>query len=370
MRRLLVVSQFTFAIILIVGTIVIRKQHAHLYTVDFGYDRSRIMVVPVPREFQENLDAFQKELGQDAGIVAVSASESIPPVWMTEKAVLSEGLSEDEAWTMNAYGVDYGFIETMGIEMAQGRSFSRGFTDTEHFILNETAVRQLQWDDPIGRSIEVGGREGQVIGVAQDFLFTDLDYGLGPVVLSLATDTRNFVLAKFAPSLQKEEVAARIEAKWRSFAPHLPFEYFLLEDHFSQCYRYLDILASVFGIIDVIAVLLACMGIFGLSAYMAERRTKEIGIRKVLGASSGRVVRLLMRELILLVGISNLIGLPLAYLISDSLMASGFTFGKVPIGWEILLFAGLFTLITAVAAVTFRTVKAAWANPADSLRCE
>ena len=211
MRRVLVVSQFTFAIVLIVGTMVIRKQHAHLYTVDFGYDRSRILVVPIPREFQENLESFQKELVRDPGIVSVSASESIPPVWMTEKAVLTEGLGEDEAWTMNAYGVDYSFVETMGIQMMQGRSFSRDFVDTKHFILNETAIRQLQWDDPIGRSIKVGGIEGQVIGVAKDFLFTDLDYGMGPVVLSLASDTRNFVLAKYSPSLKKEDVAVRIE---------------------------------------------------------------------------------------------------------------------------------------------------------------
>ena len=170
--------------------------------------------------------------------------------------------------------------------------------------------------------------------------------------------------------MQKEDVAARIEEKWRIFAPHLPFEFILLEDHFSQCYRYMDILASVFGIVDIIAILLSCTGIFGLASYMAERRTKEIGIRKVLGASSLRVIRLLMTELMLLVGISNLIGLPLAYYISDSLMASGFTFGKVPIGIEILLIAGLITVFTAIAAVTSRTVKAAWANPADSLRSE
>jgi len=370
MRRVLVISQFTFAIVLIVGTMVIRKQHAHLYTVDFGYDRSRIIVVPIPREFQENLESFQKELVRDPGIVSVSASESIPPVWMTEKPVLTEGLREDEAWTMNAYAVDYSFVETMGIQMAQGRSFSRDFVDTKHFILNETAVRQLHWDDAIGKSIKVGGIEGQVIGIAKDFLFTDLDYGMGPVVLSLASDTRNFVLAKYSSSLKKEDVAVRIEEKWRSFTPHLPFESFLLEDHFSQCYRYMDILASVFGIVGIIAILLSCMGIFGLASYAAEKRTKEIGIRKVLGASSFRVIRLLMTELMLLVAISNFIGLPIAYFISDSLMASGFTYGKVPVGIETLLIAGLITMFTAIAAVTSRTVKTAWANPADSLRNE
>lgn len=369
-RRVLVVSQFTFAIVLIVGTMVIKKQHDHLYTIDFGYDRSRIMVVPIPREFRENLESFQKELIRVPGIVSVSASESIPPVWMSEKAVLTEGLRDDEAWTMNAYGVDYSFVETMGIQMVQGRSFSRDFVDTKHYILSETAVRQLHWDDPIGRSIKVGGIEGQVIGVAKDFLFTDLDYGIGPVVLFLASDTQNFMLVKYSPSLKKEKATVRIEEKWRDFAPYIPFESFPLEDHFSQCYRYMDILASVFGIVDIIAVFVSCMGIFGLASYAVERRTKEIGIRKVLGASSFRVIRLLMRELLLLVAISNFIGLPIAYFVSDSLMASGFTYGKVPVGLDVLLIAGLITLFTAVAAVMSRTVKAAWINPADSLRYE
>jgi putative ABC transport system permease protein len=369
-RRVLVVSQFTFAIILIVGTMVIRKQYNHLYTVDFGYDRNQILVVPIPQEFHENLESFQKELVSVPGILSVSASESIPPVWMTEKAVLTEGLQDDEAWMMNAYGVDYSFSETMDIQIVQGRSFSRDFDDSEHYILNETAVRQLQWDEPIGKSIKVGGIEGQIIGVAKDFLFTDLDYGMGPVVLFLASEARNFIIVKHSPLLKKEEVAARIEAKWKNFAPFIPFESFLLEEHFSRCYRYMNILASVFGIVDVIAVLLSCMGIFGLASYAAERRTKEIGVRKVLGASTFRVIRLLMKEFLLLIAISNLIGLPIAYFISDSLMASGFTYGKVPIGVEVLLIAGFITLFTAIGAVTSRTVRAARANPADSLRYE
>ena len=261
MRKLLVISQFTFAIVLIVMTITIRRQHDHLYSVDFGYDRSRIVVVPIPRDFKENLESFQKELVRNPGIISASASESIPPVWMTEKPVLTEGMNEDDAWTMNAYDVDYSFVETMGIRMLQGRSFSRDFDDSRHFILNETATHQLQWDDPIGRSLVVGGLEGQVIGIAKDFLFTDLDYGIGPVVLSLASENRNFVLVKYSSTLKKEDVMARIEGIWKSFTPHLPFESILLEDHFSLQYRYLDILASVFGIVDMIAVLLSCMGI-------------------------------------------------------------------------------------------------------------
>jgi len=208
---------------------------------------------------------------------------------------------------MNTYGVDYGFIEMLGIEIRQGRSFSQDFADVNSFIINETAVEQLQWENPIGKQLVIGEKKGVVIGVTEDYHFKSIYLNkIAPAVLYLDPDGLNFVYVKVSSPDKISSAAEYMTKQWNILVPNLPLEYESLENAFEDTVSG-DRTAQLTGALGLMAIFLSCLGLFGLSSYSVERRIKEIGIRKVLGASVSGIVQMLTKDFMKLVVIANII---------------------------------------------------------------
>ncbi|MCJ7579855.1 MAG: ABC transporter permease, partial [Candidatus Aminicenantes bacterium] len=275
LRKTLVVVQFTFSIILIVMTIVSIKQLEFNFRVDLGFDRSQIVAVEIAGEARKNLETLKKELKKDKNIISVSASTALPVSWETMQRVLPEGTSEEESLNMNAYGIDYDFIELVGLKLLQGRSFSPLFKETGNYIINQTTAQQLNWENPIGKQLTVGDQKGSIIGVVADFHFKSLYMsGMAPAVLFLDSENVHYMYVKYSSLDSISGVLSSIKEQWSIFAPDLPFEYVLLNDYFEDVYRSGDKTAQMSALIGGVAIFLSCLGLFGLSSYAVERRKK------------------------------------------------------------------------------------------------
>jgi len=371
LRKTLVVVQFVFSIVLIVLTIVSIKQTRHNFRIDLGFSREQIVAVEIAGEARDNLDNYRNVLTQYQDITMVSAAAALPVGWNTERQVLPEGVSETEKRTMNVYDVDYDFVALLDMEIVRGRSFSRNFADETGFILNETAVRQLQWgENPLGRRLTIGEEQGTVIGVVKDYHFKDLYFtSIAPSVLRLQPEHLNYMLVKYAGGSGDESVVVgRIRESWKVFNPDLPFEYVTLSDFFKDTFEG-DKTAEMSGALGIMAIILSCMGLLGLSSFAVERKIKEIGIRKVLGASVPGIIKMLIKEFLKLVVIANIIALPIAYFIMSQMIKFMFSY-PMTIGADIFIFTALITLAVAFLTVTSQTLKAAHASPVDSLKYE
>jgi putative ABC transport system permease protein len=368
-RKILVVSQFTFSIILILMTIITIKQTDHNLNVDLGFDRTGIIAANISHEAKDKLDVLKKELVRHADIVSVSAAAALPIEWDTEQQVVPEGLDVDDALNMNTYGVDYGFVEMLGIKVRQGRSFSQDFADLNSFIINETAVEQLQWENPIGKQLVIGDKKGVVIGVTEDYHFKSIYLSrIAPAVLYLDPDDINFVYVKVSSPDKIPSAAEHMKVQWDILVPNSPFEYETLENAF-QDMNSGDKTAELTGALGLMAIFLSCLGIFGLSSYAVERRIKEIGIRKVLGASVSGIVRMLIKDFMKLVVIANIIAIPIAYFFMDRLIHFVYSY-PVNIGADIFFICAVLSLLVAFITVSSQTIKSALLNPAESLRYE
>jgi putative ABC transport system permease protein len=269
--------------------------------------------------------------------------------------------------------VDFDFLSTLGIKLKAGRGFSKEFaTDVDQaFILNETAARQFNWDSPLDKEItwydDDNTRVGKVIGVVEDFHYQSLHRGIDPLILHVLPEGFNYVLVK----LNANDLAATlafIEKKWNAFDPGHTFESTFLNENFHQLYRSEEKMQSIVGYFTFLAIFIACLGLLGLASYSAERRTKEIGVRKVLGASVWGIVCLLSKEFLILVLVANVIAWPLAYfLMHDWLQDFAY---RVTIGWGTFVFAGIAAAVIALLTVSTQAIRAALTNPVEALRYE
>jgi len=368
-RRILVVVQFTFSIILILMTVISIKQARYNRRVDLGFDRTHIIAVTLSDETRDSLEVFKNELLPNKDIVSISASSALPIEWNTEMRVLPEGVIDEDAINMNAYGIDYGFIEMLDIEMVRGRSFSPEYRDDDSFILNQTAVQHLQWQNPLGKRMAMGDRKGTVIGVAGDFHFKSIFLEkISPAVMYLGSDELNYLFVEYASPESLFGVIEFIGEKWRMVAPDLPFEYVTLDNVFDDVFQD-DKTSEMTGTLGALAILLSCLGLFGLSSFSVERRIKEIGIRKVLGASVLRIVRMFTGDFIRLVAIANLIAIPIAYFMMKAIIQFVYAY-PTNIGVVIFFITTGLTLLIAFLTVSSQTIKSALANPVDSLKYE
>ena len=370
LRRFLVVFQFAISAVLIVLAIVWKRQANYVYKVDLGYDRSGVVVVPLSDVERENYHLLKGKLRHRPEISSVSASVSLPGSWRTKERIIPDGMSSDEGRTIYTYGIGYDFTDVMNIRMVMGRDFSKDFRDEDRFIINELTVQEFGWDDPIGKSLTVGGRKGAVIGVVEDFHFDKLYYPMGPTVLYLEQKHLNYMLVKASDVSDAQTVVETIKSHWNIYNPNVPFEFYILEDHFQRVYFGLTTLSTlIMGNLGGIAVFFSCLGLLGLASYSVRQRTKEIGIRKVLGASVSNILRILGWDFFKLVVLANVIALPVAYVVSKRLLEFAYIL-RIPIGSDVFFLSIFITLLTAIVAVVSQTIKAALANPVDTLRYE
>jgi putative ABC transport system permease protein len=375
MRNALVVFQFTASIILIIGTMVVFKQLRYIQNKNLGFNKEQVLILDNAYLLEKQAKTFKEKMKTYPQILNASICGYLPvPSMRSNDGIFPEGKRDDEHSTsFQNWIVDYDYLETMGMKLVEGRFFSQEFsTDDQAAVINQSVAKQFSWPAPVGRRLgRIINQKGDielytVIGVVEDFHFESLRENIGPLVMFLGESQGNISFR-----LKTQDVSSAIgllEQQWKLFLPNQPFEYSFLDERFEQMYQSEQKIGKIFTVFAVLAIFIGCLGLFGLAAFTAEQRTKEIGIRKVLGATSPRIIRLLLKEFLILVGIANLIAWPVAYLVMNRWL-SDFAYRISP-HILIFLFAGILTLAVALLTVSFQAVKAALADPVRSLRYE
>ena len=370
LRKILVVAQFGFSIFLIIGTVIIFNQIFLLKNKETGYNKERIVTIHLRTGSEKFYPQFKNQLLMDSRIQGVSGMEAQLPFfgWRTPDSHW-EGKDPDDHGDVCFNHIDYDFLATLDIELVEGRRFSRDFlTDANSFIVNETLANLMGTTSVIGKKLMINEQTGPVIGVMKDFIFNRPDLEeVQPLAFMLGPDKVSFVIIK----IQEGEMASTldfIERKWKQTVPMFPFVYSFLDSDFEQSFRATERLGKLSTTSTAISIFIACLGLLGLAAYTAQQRTKEIGIRKVLGASASRIVLMLSREFIKWVMISNVIAWPASYFVMSRWLQN-FAY-RTSIGLWIFILSAFLSLLLAVLAVSFQAFKAGTANPVNSLRYE
>jgi putative ABC transport system permease protein len=376
LRHVLVLTQFAISVVLIASTLVIYRQLHFVRAKELGFDKDHVVVIPMKdRAVSLKWQAIKDELLRYPGVLKVAAVSDAPGgADISKNPFRPEGMTGQEGIGLCNIKVDYDFLDTLGIKVKEGRAFSKEWaTDAESaFIINEAAAKKFGWPDPLGKSLEWLGirnrsKKGTVVGVVKDFHFQSLRLAIEPMVLHIAPQYFDTLLVR----IQAQDVGRTLDIlkrKWKEFSPFFPFKYSFLNEDFDAFYRADEKLGNIFLSFSFLAIFIACLGLFGLAAYTAERRTKEIGIRKVLGASISQILFLLNRDLGKWILIANLIAWPVAYYVMNRWLQN-FAY-RLPIKFGVFLFTGTLTLLIALSTVVFQAVRAALANPVDSLRYE
>jgi len=370
MRRILVTGQFATTAVLIIATIIMYRQLDFMHNKDLGLDKKNVVIIPLNRELNQNYEAFKTELMQDSRIINVTNASSIPTSVGNMNPVYWEGKTAEEYVSINFVSVDYDYFETFGMEMIDGRSFSKEFTtDETTYIINEEAAKLMNPDEsPVGKMFSIWTNEGRIIGVVKNFHSQSLHSNIRPIVFTLGF---TFAKSRIFVKIQENDIQGTlglIEKKAAEFAPGYTFEYTFFDDWVNSQYSSDERTGVLFRNFSLLAVIISCLGIMGLASFMAEQRTKEIGIRKVLGASQTNIIRLISREFMLLLGIANIIAWPLAYYGMYN-MLNQYAYRTNIALWVFIATAAL-TLILAFLTVSIQTLKVAGTNPVKSLRYE
>lgn len=373
LRNILVIFQFIVSILLIVATLVIKGQLHYIRTKDMGYRKDRILVVDIrDQRLRNNMEPLQNELKRNPNILSVSSSAFLPNFTDIATTISWSGKPEDREVGMYLNFVDYDFVDLYDIEIVEGRNFSRDFPSDAGgtFLLNETAVGAIGWEAALGKELthHIGGRTGKVIGIVKDFHMNSLHQAIEPLCIDLNPRRADSHLSVQITGNQIPETVSFLRETLATFAPDYPFVYQHFEDIFDGAYAFEQKLDTIFSLFSLLAVIVACLGLLGLASFAAQQRIKEIGIRRVLGASVSGIVLLLSRQFTKWVLIANLIAWPVAYFAMErSLQLYAY---RIRLGPGFFLLAGGFALFVALMTVSTQAFKAARTNPVDSLRYE
>jgi len=370
LRKVLVIGQFSFAIVLIIATLAVFKQIRFMQNKDLGYDKSDLLVLTLPKNMHTDYTLLKNDLIKYQKIYNVTACQNLP-TWEGPSYLLTDwdGRDSDKEIVMYNGSVDYDFFETFNIPMVQGRKFSREFTtdrDTA-FIVNEEAVRVMGLQDPIGKKMGHFKGKGTIIGVMKDYHFATLRDKIGPLVLDLDPQDTSFLVLKVDP----EDLAATtawIEQVWNVYDSDRTFEAKSLAEILENTYLTERIINRFFNYAAYLSLVISCLGLLGLAAYSAEQRIKEVGIRKVLGATATDIFGLLSKEQLTHIAISNVVAWPLGYFAMRSFLQN-YSF-RTSLGIEIFLIAALAGFGIAFFTIFYQTFKAARSNPAETLKFE
>ncbi|MCG8605226.1 ABC transporter permease [bacterium] len=377
LRKALVIFQFAVSISLIVGTILTWKQLDFMQSHHLGFEPEQVVVAPVRNvpQARQKIKALKVALLQQPSVLNVTASNTVLGRGALVLSVRSETMPENEWQGMNTLFVEADFVETYKMEIVAGRDFSPEFADEEgrSFILNEAAVKKFGWtpESALGKEFALRRQEGRVVGVVRDFNYVSLHQEVAPLVLTSTPVRFRSAPAYISLRLRTDDLShalRAIEDSWSSVLPHRPFDYFFLNVDFEKQYRAEQQFAQVFLAFCTIAIFIACLGLYGLTSFSTEQRTKEIGIRKVLGASVGSVLSLLSGEFVKLVLLANVLAWPIAWFAMTRWLQN-FAY-RIDIGVEVFLISGALALLITVLTVSLQAFKAAVVNPVQSLRYE
>ena len=371
LRKALVVFQFTISIILIVGTIIISNQLSFLQNKKLGFDKEQLLAVSLRgTKLRENPNALKNELLKLTGVEGVTVASDYPGSLINVYPFFADETGKSDRQDLPAFFADHDFLSVMGIELIEGREISPELASdsTEAFILNQAAVKKFGWAAAVGKRFRFGeDRQGRVVGVVNDFHYLSLHERVMPAVIHVWPFWYEYMLIKVHPENMARTLSG-IENLWREFTNNRPFEFSFVDETLDQLYRSEERLSHMFQWFAGLAIFIACLGLFGLAAFNAEQRTKEVGIRKVLGASVAGIVNLLSMEFVKLVVVANLIAWPIAWF-ALNYWFQNFAY-RVNINWWVFLLAGGLALVIALLAVSTQAIKAALANPVQSLRYE
>jgi putative ABC transport system permease protein len=367
-KKAVVVFQFLVTAALIAVSLCIKRQIDFVQSKDLGYNKTGIITLHVPdREMRKLYSSLRNKLSENPAVLGVSASRDLFD-GQQATAEASEVASSGDAHTVNLFRMYPNFVETMGIELAMGRTFTEPLNDSSSFILNEAAVRMFGWDkDPIGRKLSCYFQTGEVIGVVKDFHFSSLHTQIAPLVMLVPKTKIEYLYVRVRTG-DLNETLASLESGWKTIAPHLPFDYLMLDEHVNRLYRQDQRLSQLMFISCGLSVFLACLGLYGIISLMAAGRAKEIGIRKVLGASVAGITILLSGEFMLLVLVASVFSLPVSYYFLAQWL-DDFAY-RINFPVDILILSVLISSLLAALAVSFRSIKAATANALDSIKSE
>jgi putative ABC transport system permease protein len=374
LRSALVVFQFFISIILIVSTTVVYKQLSYIQHKKLGYDKDQVMILPDTYMLGKNQEVFHQQLLNDPRVVSVSNSGYLPagPSNNNNFFVSAEEEPNRLVKTLR-YDVDENYNSTLGIQMLTGRNFSKEFkTDSSAVIINEAAANALGWrEKSVGHNMLTSDKRGQkityhIIGIVKDFHFRSLHERISPLVMVLAPDAGTLIV-----KLKTKDVTgltATLKKRWAGFGAEEPLSYSFLDERFNDTYSSEQNTGKILGIFAGLTIFVACLGLFGLATFTAEQRTKEIGIRKVLGATITGIVSLLSKDFLKLVLIAFIIASPVAWFIMNKWLQD-FAY-RIDISWWMFLLAALLAIAITLITVSFRAIKAAVDNPVKSLRTE
>ncbi len=379
MRKTLIVAQFGISIFLIIYTVVIIQQMNYMQTKNLGYDKDHVVVLPIGGRMMKDFENLKNAIAQVPGVESVTASYETP-----ENVGWGDGITAmDEKGkhevSLNAMPVDLDFVKTMKMHLLAGRDFQQSdfaLMDTtndyanyhQSFIINEALAKKIGWapEQAIGKTIEKNAT-GPVVGVVKDFNFSSLHEPIGPMLIFLGRDYSKTFMVRIAGDDVKRTLG-NLETMWKQRIPDRPFSYHFLDEDYNKLYQSEQRSAALFSVAAGLAIILACLGLFGLAAFTTVQRTKEIGIRRVLGANLSNITLLISGNFLRLVAIAILIAAPLAWWASNKWLQD-FAF-RIPVQWYVFIITGLVTMLIALCTVGFHSAKAALTNPVKSLRTE
>jgi putative ABC transport system permease protein len=375
-RKSLIVFQFVISIFLIIATIVILQQLSFIRNKDLGYNKEQVVVLPVDRKTAEHYDDIKQALAANPGVLSVAGAYEDPTHIDWGDGIHTK---DGKEVTVNALPVDEDFVKTMNLKIIAGSDYNQTDVlqfDTSNdgqnlrytFMVNESALKALGWkpEEAIGKTI-TKGRDGVIKAVVKDFHFRSLHEAINPLVIFLDKRQMGSLFVKLSGS-HVSTTLQNLEKTWKERVPHRPFEYHFLDEDYAQLYKAEQRTANVFTTFSTLAILLACLGLFALTAYTMVQRTKEIGIRKVLGASLMNILTLVSKDFLLLILLALLIATPVAFLAASKWLDS-FSY-KINLQWWVFAAAGLATLLIAFVTICLQAIKTALANPVKSLRTE
>ncbi len=370
-RKGLVVFQFALSMIMIIGMVVVYRQIQYIQTKNLGFDKESLVCVPLEGDLQKNYPTFRNELSRRVGVLSVSAMQHSPmEIGSSTIGVTWAGKDTTQRILFSQTAVDYNYLKTMGIQLLEGRDFSPEYgTDSANYIINEGAAKKMGFKHPVGQEITFWDRKGKIIGLVKDFHFGSLHSAIEPLIIRFQKDDDRWgsILVRTEQGKAREAIAST-EGVFKKFNPKYPFEYKFTDQELNGLYKSENIVGQLSFYFAFLAIFISCLGLFGLAAFTAEQRTKEIGIRKVLGASVTDITTMLSQDFIKLFLLATVIAFPVAWYFTNQWLEK-YVY-RIDIEWWYFVVSALVAILISMLTVSFQAIKAALINPVKSLKSE
>lgn len=368
-RKFIITVQFAISIIFLVVTLTMKKQIEYVQNKDLGFNRGALIILPIEKFLNKHLESLKHELLSNSLVTGVTKTSDIPGEMNWVTSIHYEGIANDFKLPKMAFlNTDANFVQTFGASMVKGTNFSTNSNPNPEYIINETASQFFGWDDPIGKELTtIGGGKGIVVGVVKDFNFKSLHHKIEPLFLSNIDGNASFLFIRVNPTRIRQSLTS-IQETWNNLFPTYPFEYFFYDNYYHQLYRSEVQFSTITLIMSLLAVILTCLGLYGITSFSVEQRKKEMSLRKIFGASASNILVILSMPVVKVIFIAEVIAIPIAYYLTSRWLNNFFF--STDLSWWIFLVAGMIIIILSLFTVGYQSVKASLVNPIKWIRHE